>query len=408
MLAAVLLILGWVLVNRLRGAPPILPLWLSLLLAALFSTALIAAAGGYMSLALLLGSGVLGNAYLAMVLYAALRACDGLVAFALRVPPLSYLRLVQRHRPRLERRGHGLMRTLAIAAWVFFALRYFGLWITAIKATETALTAKLHHGALSVSLGDVLALLLTVGAVLMFSSLLRFVLEEDVYPHLNLGRGLPHSLSSLLHYVILLSGFFLALAVLGVDFTKVTILAGALGLGIGFGLQGIVNNFVSGLIVLFERKLDVGDAVQIGDVSGRLQQLGVRACTVRTWEGAEVIVPNASLVAEKVTNWTMSDHSRRIDLPVGVAYGTAPEKVIEILLGVARAHPQVQSHPAPMALFLGFGESALEFQLLAWTHQFELWVRIRSELSLALYAALREADIEIPFPQREVRLRTAP
>src|SRR5262244_456728 len=175
-------------------------------------------------------------------------------------------------------------------------------------------------------------------------------------------RGISYAISSLLNYVILTLGFLLALGAIGLDLTKVTILAGAFGVGIGFGLQTIVNNFVSGLLVLFERRIEVGDAVKVGDVEGRVQQLGMRACTVRTWEGAEVIVPNATLIADKVTNWTLSDRRRRIDVPIGVAYGTAPDKVIELLLGVARANPQVLSDPSPVALFRGFGESALRFE----------------------------------------------
>ena len=412
-LAAALLLAGWALVGWLRpaqeaGVEETQVLLGPVSVAALFlvfSVAFVAGAAGYMRLALLLGSGVLGSGYIAFALYAAIRVGDGLVAFGLRVPPLCHLAMARHHRPLLERRAHGLLRGLAFGAWVFFALRYFSLWTSAVSLAETALAAELHRGALSVSVADVLVLVVTVGAVFVLSSLLRFVLAEDVYPRLNLGRGLPHSLSSLLHYALLLTGFLLALGLLGVDFTKITILVGAFGVGIGFGLQSVVNNFVSGLIVMFERRIDVGDALQIGEVSGRLQRLGARACTVRTWEGAEVIVPNASLVSGNVTNWTLSDRSRRIDLPVGVAYGTSPEKVIDVLLGVARAHREVQSEPPPMALFLGFGDSALQFELRVWGGQFDRWVQIRSELSVALYAALGEAGIEIPFPQREVRLR---
>jgi small-conductance mechanosensitive channel len=375
------------------------------LLLVIFAAALISGAAGHMRLALLLGAGILGNGYLALVFYAGLRVADGLVAFALRVRPLSSLGMVHRHRPLLERRAHGLLRGLAFAGWAVFALRYFGLWRAAVELTEAALAAQLQRGSLSISLGDVLVFALTAGAAFLLSSLLRFALEEDVYPRLQMGRGLAHALSSLLHYGFLLAGFLLALAALGVDLTKVTILAGAFGVGIGFGLQTIVNNFVSGLILLFERRIDVGDAVQIGDVAGEVQQLGMRACTVRTWEGAEVIVPNASLVADKVTNWTLSDRLRRIDVAVGVAYGTPPEKMLDLLLAVARAHPYVLAEPAPVALFLGFGDSALRFELRAWTSRFDLWLQIRSELAVALYAALGEAGFEIPFPQREVRLR---
>jgi potassium-dependent mechanosensitive channel len=370
-----------------------------------FAAALVAGVAGYMKLALLLGGRILGNGYLALVLYAGVRVGDGLVMFALRSRPLRYLGMVRRRRPLLERRAHGLLRALAIGAWVMLALQYFGLWPAAVALTQAALGAELQRGALSVSLGDVLVFAVTVAAAFLVSAILRFVLDEEVYPRLNLGRGLPNALSALLHYFLLLAGFLLALAALGVDLTKVTILAGAFGVGIGFGLQNVVNNFVSGSLILFERKINVGDAIQIGDVSGRVQQMGMRACTVRTWEGAEVIVPNANLTSDKVTNWTLSDRLRRIDVAVGVAYGTSPKKVLDVLLGVARAHPQVLAEPEPVALFLAFGESALRFEMYVWTDRFDLWMKIRSELTASLYEALREAGIEIPFPQREVRLR---
>ena len=370
-----------------------------------FAAAFVAGAAGYMNLAVLLGSGVLGSGYLALVFYAGVRVGDALVSFALRVRPLRLLGMVERRRSLIETRAHSVLRWLAIGGWLIFALRYFGLWGWAVVLAQTALQAEIHRGFLRFSVGDILLFALTVWAAFLLSALVRFVLEEDVFPRLRLGRGLPQVLSSVLHYALLLTGFLLALAALGVDLTKVTILAGAFGVGIGFGLQNVVNNFVSGIVVLFERRIDVGDAVQIGDVAGRMQQMGIRSCTVRTWEGAEVIVPNATLISDKVTNWTLSDRRRRIDLAVGVAYGTAPDKVLDLLVGVARAHPQVLSDPAPAALFRGFGDSALQFQLLCWTDLFELSAQIQSELAVALYAALRDAGVDIPFPQHDVRLR---
>jgi len=258
---------------------------------------------------------------------------------------------------------------------------------------------------MGISLGDVLAFAITVWLAFLVSTGIRFVLEEEVYPRLRLARGLPYMISNLLHYALLLLGFLLAVGALGVDLNKFTVLAGAFGVGLGFGLQGVVNNCVSGLIVLVERPIHVGDAIQMSDLAGEVRRIGIRATTVRTWEGAEVIVPNASLVSEKVTNWTYSDRLRRMDLPVGVAYGSAPEKVLELLLAVAHAHPGVLAQPVPEALFMGFGESALNFELRAWTGRFNQWAAVRSELGVAVYAALRDVGLEIPFPQREVRLR---
>jgi len=370
-----------------------------------FVVALMAGAAGFMSLGLLVGAGILGCGNIALVLYVGVSVGDALVAYILRVQPLRLLGMVERQRPLLERRAHGLLRGLAVTAWVIFSLRYLGFWSSAVALVQAALGAEFKRGALSISVGDALVFVLTVWAAFLLSRLVRFVLEEDVYPRVNLGRGLRQVFSTLLHYAVLLVGFLFALAALGVDLTKITILASAFGVGIGFGLQNVVNNFVSGFVLLFERRIDVGDAVQIGDVSGRMQQMGMRACTVRTWEGGEVIVPNATMISDKVTNWTLSDRRRRIDVPVGVAYGTAPDKVLEILVGVARANPHVLSDPAPVALFRGFGESALRFEMQCWTDRFDLAGQTQSDLTVALYTTLREAGIEIPLPQRDVRVR---
>jgi len=372
----------------------------------IFSVALAAGIAGYMRLGVLLGAGVLGSGYLAVVLYAGVRVADGLVSFGLRVRPLSRLRSVEHHRSRIEARARGVLRFVGAVVWAAFALRYFGLWNVAVDLAKAVLGAELRRGSLSLSLNDVLVFGLIVGAAFVVSGLSRFVLAEDVYPRLSVGRGLPSVLSTLLNCAILLVGFLMALAAVGVDLTKVTILAGAFGVGIGFGLQGVVNNLVSGLILLVERRINVGDAVQVGDLAGEVQYMGMRACTVRTWDGAEIIVPNASLVSEKVANWTLSDERRRIDIAVGAAYGTPPEKVMEILLCVARGHKQVLAEPVPVTLFKGFGDSALQFELRVWTDRFDLWMLTQSELTVAVYEALRASGIEIPLPQREIRLRS--
>ncbi|PYN92150.1 MAG: hypothetical protein DMD89_28650 [Candidatus Rokuibacteriota bacterium] len=411
-MAAGMVVLGWWLVSRRRQRPAgaissrerALRLITRVVLA-VFAVAFAAGAAGDMTLGLLLGSGVLGTGYLALVLYGGLRVASALVAFAFRVRPLCSLGMVQRHRALLERRTYGVLRGLGVVALVIVSLRYLGLWPATVELIDAAMDAHLQRGTLSISLGDVLVFAITVAGSFILSGLLRFALDEDVYPRLTLGRGLTGAVSSLLHYALLLAGLLLALAALGVDLTKLTILAGAFGVGIGFGLQTVVNNFVSGLLILFERRIDVGDAIQVGDVAGQVQQLGMRACTVRTGEGAEVIVPNASMISEKVTNWTLSDRLRRIDVGVGVAYGTPPEKMLEILLEVARAHPLVLADPAPAAFFLGFGESALRFEVRTWTDRFDLWAQTQSELAVALYAALGEAGFEIPLPQRDVRVR---
>src|SRR5262245_51754532 len=370
--------------------------------------ALIAGIIGSMSLARLLASGTLNSGYLGLILAAGRRLAEGLVAFALRVRPLNALRVVVNHGPVIEGRAARALRIMAMLGWSAGVLDYFSALPALVSGARRAFGATLTVGALSVSLADVAAFAATLYRAFLISSIVRYVLEEDVFPRLTLRPGLPYALSSLVRYTIVFAGFLFALAALGLNFDRITVLGGALGLGVGFGLQNIVNNFVSGLIVLFERPVRVGDAVQIGDVQGEVRRIGIRSSTVRTWEGADVIVPNSQLVSDKVTNWTPFDQRRRLEIQVTVAYGSAPDEVLKILGEAAKAHPDVLAEPAPLALFAGFGDSALQFQVWAWTSRLSRFGLIKSEVGMAVYAALREAGLSIPFPQHEVRLLQTP
>ena len=167
----------------------------------------------------------------------------------------------------------------------------------------------------------------------------------------------------------------------------------------------IVNNFVSGLILLFERPVKVGDTVQIGEHQGDLNRIGLRASVVRKVDGSEVIMPNSKLISEEVINWTLSDQQRRIDINVGVAYGNDPENIIELLTKVALAHENILKSPPPRTLFVGFGDNSLDFQLRAWTDHTDHWVVIKSELAVGVHKVLRDENIEIPFPQRDLNLK---
>lgn len=369
-----------------------------------FTIAFVSDVFGNMSLARLVASGIFSSGYLALMLIAARRLASGAVSFALRVRPLCRLGMVQRHRPLIEGRTLRILRRVSVAGWVVGSLNYFGLLAPAWTGSQLLLKVQLSRGAFSISVGDVLAFAVTLWVSFLLSSFLRFVLEEDVFPHVHLQPGVPYALSTFVRYAMVFVGFVIALLVLGVNLDRVTVLGGALGVGVGFGLQNIVNNFVSGLIVLFERPVRVGDSVQIRDIQGEIRRIGIRSSTVVAWEGAEVIVPNSMLVAEQVTNWTPTIYHRRVDVPVGVAYGTDPDEVVQLLLDVAGAHPDVAAQPEPQALFLGFGDSALRFELRAWTNRLDRFGLVKSELGIAVFRALRAAGISIPFPQHEVRL----
>ncbi len=372
----------------------------------LFGAVFVANSLGYVGLANYLGTGALAGAYLAIFLYAAAGILNGLVSFALQIRPLAALRVVRNHRPLLRARVGRFINFAAVIAWISFTLAAFALRTPVFEWVRDVVTAEATLGSVHLSLGAVLAFGLTVWFALLLSRFLRFLLEEDIYDRLHLSRGSTYAASTILHYIVLLLGFFLAIAALGVDMTKFTILAGALGVGIGFGLQNIINNFVSGLILLFERPVQVGDVVEVGGSTGAIQRIGIRASVIRLANASEVIVPNGMLISEKVGNWTLSNRQRRMELRVGVAYGSDPKHVIALLTAAATSHPLVTNNPEPRTYFQEFGDDALLFDLLFWTDDFDNWPQIKSDVAVAANAALADAKISIPYPQRDLHLQS--
>ncbi|MGO9952898.1 MAG: mechanosensitive ion channel family protein [Dissulfurispiraceae bacterium] len=365
---------------------------------------LVAAVMGYVLLARLLTPGILALGSMALALYASVLVVNGMADLAFRLWPIRTLRMVSHHRDMIEKRLYHFLIFGAVAALIVRYLSYIGLLEAALSFVKNVLTAPLERGAFSISLSDILEFFLTVWAAYLLSAFTRFILQEDVYPRIGISTGKSYAVSSLLHYFILALGFTAAIGALGVNLSKLTVLTGAFGVGLGFGLQSVVNNFVSGLILLFERPIHVGDTVEVGDLLGKVQSIGIRASTVYTRQGADIIVPNSQLITDKVTNWTLSNQLRRIDLPLGVNYGAAPVDVIKLLETVAAANPFILPDPAPQGLLMGYGDSTVNFELRAWTDQFDDWTRIRSELAIAVYDAVYAAGMTFAFPQREVRL----
>jgi small-conductance mechanosensitive channel len=374
----------------------------------LFGLAIFAEAVGLGNLAELVGNGSLRAAYTALFAYAVLKVLQSVVTYALVLRPLRLLRLVSRNRALVRRRLHRAIQLLTVLAWAYFVLSIFEIADPAQSALAGLLGASLSVGALSISLGDLVVFAVTVWLSFRLARFVNFVLREDVFSRMQVSRGVPYAVSNLVRYVLIFVGFMVALAAAGIHLSNLTIIAGGLGVGIGFGLQNAVNNFVSGLILLFERPLNVGDVVQLQsqDLWGEIRRIGIRASVIRTWEGAEVIVPNGLLTSESVTNWTLSDRRRRVEVDVGVEYGTDAQRVLDLLLEVARGHSALLEEPQPVALFLGFGNSSLNFRLRTWIDEFHEGFTVRSELAVAIQRALAEAGISVPFPQRDLHLRT--
>ena len=305
---------------------------------------------------------LVGAAWVALV-----RIAEAAAEQAVDANRLAWLRMIRTSRVaflRVLRRG---LRALGLFAWMYVTLTSAGLWSPARSALAAVLSASIGYGPVSISLGGVLAFFLTLWISWLLARFTSFALDQEVFSRLRMPPGVPFALSTFTRYAILVIGFVVAMGAIGFPIDRVTLMLSALGVGIGFGLQNVVNNFVSGVILLFERPIRVGDRVQIDDLFGVVSAIGMRASKVRTFDGADVIVPNGDFTSARVINWTFVDLKRRVILPVGVAYGTRPRRVIELLEEVARSHPQVVHDPEPVVLFRGFGESSLDFEMRAFT-----------------------------------------
>lgn len=361
---------------------------------------------GNTSLAFYLTGGTVTSVYLLLVVLAAVQIFSGVLIVATRSEAAGISRFVAQRKDVLVRDGLRLVRFASSLLWIVITLVVFDAMDPLWAFIRRALAASLTLGELHVSFGVVILFLTTVWVSILVSRTISSVLEVDVLSRLDMPKGLPSVIGRLTRYTLIAVGFIFALAATGLDLTQLTILGGALGVGVGFGLQTIVSNFVAGLILAFERPIREGDLIQLETLTGTVRRIGFRATVVRTFEGAEVIVPNASMISKDVINWTLSDQQRRLTVAVGVAYGTDPARVTAILLEAVGNFPTILKTPEPLALFTGFGDSALNFELRFWTVDTDRFVILRSEVTAAVNNALLAAGIEIPFPQRDLHLRS--
>jgi small-conductance mechanosensitive channel len=350
---------------------------------------------GYLGLARALSAFAISAPGFALVLGTAAWALNRAQAGLLATPLLQSLRSVREH-------GTAVLGALRLVVVVFCWAAGIVAFMLAHSALDDLLRlgrfvtdASVTVGDLTITLRAVLSALLVIGVTWLLTRVVGFVLRYEFLPRLNLRTGVPIAISTIVSYVFVVTGFVLALAALGIDLTKVTLLAGALGVGVGLGLQGVVSNFVSGLILMLERPINVGDQIDVGGVVGEVKRIGVRSSTIRTGQGADVIVPNSDLASKQVVNWTLSDRARRYEIDVGVAYGSDPARVLRLLEEAAADLADVQKIPEPRALFVGFGESSLDFRLFAWVESVDIGVQAQNSLRLAILRTLDAAGIEI-------------
>jgi potassium-dependent mechanosensitive channel len=364
---------------------------------------------GYFTLARTLQDVLLVATCLAIVLYCAVRVAVISLSLLLEAGHARSIATIRVREKEILRWATPLLAIAACIFWLDITVDLLTLRVQAQDWATQVLNSSINLGKVTLSLRDALTFIVVLVGGFALSRVVRFFLLEDLLSRIEMQRGLPEVISTTVYYLLVVGVFALALASAGVDFSRFNVLTGAFGLGIGFGLQTVINNFVSGVILKYERRINVGDAVELGSgaaaVAGKVQKVGVRASLIATYDGAEVIVPNSALVTSQVTNWTLSSRTRRSALQIGVAYGTPPQRVIELLVAAATSHPDVLGKPAPSAFFQGFGDNALNFQLFFWT-TIDAAGRAKSDVAVVVSEALEQAGIEVPFPQRDLHLRS--
>ncbi|MEO3431243.1 mechanosensitive ion channel domain-containing protein [Pelagibius sp. CAU 1746] len=388
-----------------EGSVPESALWrfLRRLIAPIALAGIVAAFFGYADLADFL----ISNLLLSILILVAMAILRGLVreliGAAMRSNAVSnVLGLAHVLRNRLKFWLRFLLDTvLAIAAPVLIASIWFApfgeYWAEARR-----LASGITIGGVTISFSDMVVALAVFAVLLALTRLGQRFLTNRVLPNTGFDIGVQNSLSAGLGYIGVIVAAAFGISALGIDLSNIALIAGALSVGIGFGLQAVVSNFVSGIILLIERPIKVGDWVLVGGNEGTVKRITVRSTELTTFQRASVIIPNSEFISTSVINWTHKDTYGRIEISIGVAYGSDVEKVREVLLDCANHHEKVLTSPEPQVLFVNFGNSSLDFELRCFTNEVSYRLMISSDLRFAIDKAFREAGIEIPFPQHVI------
>ncbi|GAB3654004.1 mechanosensitive ion channel [Echinicola sediminis] len=262
-------------------------------------------------------------------------------------------------------------------------------------------------GESKLTVGVIIALIFSVFILVVVTEWIRKFIVNKLLTRYHMDMGTRQSVGTIIRYILLIGGFIMIIQNVGIDLSALGILAGALGVGIGFGLQNITNNFISGLIILFERPIKVGDRIEVGDVNGDVIKISSRSTMILTNDNISIIVPNSQFIDSPVINWSHNDRNIRFNFPVGVSYKEDPQKVKAVLMEVATNNDGVSKTPSPDVLFLEYGDSSINFILRVWTSDYINKPQVlKSQLYYEIFRRFNEEGIEIPFPQRDLHLKS--
>ena len=297
----------------------------------------------------------------------------------------------------IDKRIRPLINWGGLILWFFAALIYFRLLKPFQHLIDKIMDIEFVVASVAISIGGIISFFLIVFFTYILTRFVKSIFKDEWVTKSSLPRGTADSISMLIRYTIVAFGIYLALGALGVSMNKFGFMAGALGVGIGFGLQNVVLNFIAGLILSFEKPIHVGDVIEVDEFMGRVTDIGVRASRIKTWDGSELIVPNGQLISNKVNNWTLTDEKRRLTINVSTSFDAEPEKVITILGAVAKDHPETKDQPAPLVLFDGYGSSSFDFTIYCWV-EFSASLKTKSEIAVNAHKAMSIAGISVPIP----------
>jgi potassium-dependent mechanosensitive channel len=303
----------------------------------------------------------------------------------------------------LQKRAQLAVSVLAVILWIFFFLLSADLYRPLAASLELWLSEPWTFGKMSITPGNLLYFFVILIVTFAITRFISTIVQEGVMRPLKLSRGVPSAISLVIRYFIIVFGVVVSLGALGVDLSGFSLMAGALGVGIGFGLQNIISNFVAGIILTFERPILPEDTVEVGTILGVVKKIGVRSSIVRSFDGADVVVPNNNLLSNELINWTQADHKKRVEIKIGAAYGTNPNVVMKILYDAAMEYKYTHKNPEPLPLFDEFADSSLNFRLLFWVPVDSVLVS-KSDVSIDIYNRFEAAGIQIPFPQQDVNI----
>ena len=362
---------------------------------------------GFINLSVLLNKVSIRTVAVTMIAYGYIRIFNSLAFAFLEILQKKFPAFASRYYDKIQSRTSKVISLFVFLLWLRAFLTILEVRQEFLDVLQNFLTTEVEIGSLAVSLANILSFIAILAITYYIAVFIKKIIEKEILQTMKLPRGFPAAISMILRIFFVSLGVIFAISAAGIDMSKFGMIAGALGVGIGFGLQNIVQNFISGLILIFERPIQVGDTVEVNNLLGQVKDIGVRASNVVTYDGAEVVVPNSNLISNDLINWTLSDSRKRVEIKVGTAYGSDPNKVLEILKNAAVQHPDVVNNPEPRALFEGFGDSSLDFRLLFWVN-FELGLGTKSDVAIEIYNKFAEEGIEIPFPQVDLHVKDVP